>query len=94
MFRKLRPPTITEIHSLDYTSRVVSTQTKCFLSPTNVLDLIGLKFVNGVAVGTALADGPPHRSVLALLTHTAPTSVNDGKAHYSDCSFAYTFQRT
>ena len=27
-----------------------------------------------VAVGTTLADRPPHRSVRALLTHTAPTS--------------------
>ena len=27
-----------------------------------------------VAVGTAIADRPPHRSVRALLTHTAPTS--------------------
>ena len=27
-----------------------------------------------VAVGTAIADRPPHRPVLALLTHTVPTS--------------------
>ena len=33
-----------------------------------------------VAVGTALASDPPHRSVRALLTHTAPTLVNDSKA--------------
>ena len=29
---------------------------------------------NFVAVGTGVAPGPPHRSVRALLTHTAPTS--------------------
>ena len=27
-----------------------------------------------VAVGTTITDRPPHRSVRALLTHTAPTS--------------------
>src|SRR5580692_1915089 len=30
---------------------------------------------NSVAVGTIIADRPPHRSVRALLTHTAPTLV-------------------
>jgi hypothetical protein len=30
--------------------------------------------LRSVAVGTAIADRPPHRSVRALLTHTAPTS--------------------
>jgi hypothetical protein len=29
---------------------------------------------SAVAVGTALAGGPPHRSVRAALPHTAPTS--------------------
>jgi uncharacterized membrane protein len=33
-----------------------------------------------VAVGTALASGPPHRSVLARLAHTAPTSDKDVEA--------------
>jgi len=28
----------------------------------------------GVAVGTAVTRCPPHRPVLALLTHTVPTS--------------------
>ena len=28
----------------------------------------------GIAVGTPVTRRPPHRSVLALLTHTAPTS--------------------
>ena len=31
-----------------------------------------VKFV-AIAVGTAIADRPPHRSVLAELPHTAPT---------------------
>ena len=36
--------------------------------------------MNGsVAVGTALAGGPPLRSVLALLAHTAPALDNGGK---------------
>ena len=30
--------------------------------------------MSGIAVGTALAGGPPHRSVLEELPHTAPTS--------------------
>ena len=34
----------------------------------------GASFVSGVAVGTAVTRCPPHRPVLALLTHTVPTS--------------------
>ena len=37
MFRKLRGPISKEIHSLDQTSSVVSTQLTRFLVPTNVL---------------------------------------------------------
>jgi hypothetical protein len=33
-----------------------------------------LGFLPSVAVGTALASGPPHRSVREGLPHTAPTS--------------------
>ncbi|VGO18970.1 sulfatase-like hydrolase/transferase [Pontiella sulfatireligans] len=52
-----------------------------------------------VAVGTVVTDRPPHRSVRATLTHTAPTSSNgvlSGKpvskpfpfdAHYATCKF-------
>ena len=37
--------------------------------------LIAISYVQvGVAVGTAIADRPPHRSVRAALPHTAPTS--------------------
>ena len=34
----------------------------------------------GIAVGTALAGGPPHRSVRAELPHTAPTSGHERQA--------------
>ncbi len=35
-----------------------------------------------VAVGTALAGGPPHRSQRAGLPHWAPASGSGGKAHF------------
>src|SRR4029453_11437561 len=35
-----------------------------------------------IAVGTALAGGPPHRSQRALLTHWAPALGNGAKAHF------------
>ena len=35
----------------------------------------------GFAVGTVIADRPPHRSVRAELPHTAPTSVGGVKPH-------------
>jgi hypothetical protein len=34
-----------------------------------------------IAVGTALAGGPPHRSQLAALPHWAPASGNGVEAH-------------
>src|SRR5436189_582887 len=40
-------------------------------APLNVTGPFGFT-INGIAVGTALADGPPRRSQRALLTHWAP----------------------
>jgi hypothetical protein len=40
----------------------------------------GLSVGDSVAVGTALANGPPHRSARAALLHTAPTLDDGGKA--------------
>jgi len=42
-------------------------------SPSETIHSLGWAW-GGVAVGTGVAPGPPHRSVRALLTHTAPTS--------------------
>ena len=36
-------------------------------------DIVITGLVAPVAVGTAIAHRPPHRPVLALLTHTVPT---------------------
>jgi hypothetical protein len=40
-----------------------------------------VRFAREVAVGTALAGGPPHRSQRALLTHWAPASGTSVKPH-------------
>ena len=41
----------------------------------------GLDWALGVAVGTTIADRPPHRSVRAELPHTAPLSDTSVETH-------------
>src|SRR5664279_2622877 len=43
-----------------------------------------LRQIAPVAVGTALADGPPHRSQRAELPHWAPASGSGGEAHFRE----------
>jgi hypothetical protein len=53
--------------------KMVCTNEKIFLTTETIFPVYE-KMVSGVAVGTALTDRPPHRSVRAELPHTAPTS--------------------
>ena len=55
--------------------------------PTAPCSLAGLlaefrPYFTAIAVGTARAGGPPHRSQRALLTHWAPALGGGAKAHF------------
>ena len=78
---KLKQTTMTNFmveHAFSAAQQILADQTHFYLSPEFPAGSFQGSFQ--VAVGTIIADGPPHRSVRAALLHTAPTLDSGVKA--------------